>query len=203
MFFITNYFIIFIEIKINKTKNMIKVLFLHGMGGTGISSHHVHEFFRKFEIELISPTVNYQLYINNPHIFNTLKELGDEADMIVGNSMGGYFSYHLSKACGKPSLNFNPAISEVTTSYNWFNQVTDYELHEDQKKKLIYMSTKDYVVDHKEGLNFLKNENLETNVVERLVGETHSLSFPLMLQKIVKFKQEVFREDNDEEFELI
>ena len=64
-----------------------------------------------------------------------MKELAEDVDMIVGNSMGGYFAYHLGKACGKPTLCFNPAISEVTTSYSWFNQVTNYEPNEDQKAR--------------------------------------------------------------------
>jgi len=178
---------------------MIKVLFCHGMGGSGITQEYVLDIFKKFGIELVSPTINYELYINNPHIFNTLKELAYDVDMVVGNSMGGYFSYHLSKACGKPSVNINPAISEVTTSYNWFHRVTDYDLHEDQRKSMIYMSTRDYVVDHDETLNFLGSENLETNITERLIGETHAVSFELMLQKIIQFKREMFGSEGEED----
>lgn len=177
---------------------MIKLLYCHGMGGSGIASPHVTEVFKTFGIELISPTVNYDVFVDNPHIFNTLKEVAQDVDMIVGNSMGGYFSYHLGKACGKPSLNFNPAISEETTSYDWFGGVTNYEPHEDQQKSLIYMSTRDYVVDHDEGLRFLESEGYETNVVERLIGYTHSLSFTLMVQKIISFKNELFGEEKKE-----
>lgn len=188
---------------------MTKVLYCHGMGGMGISNQQVLREFRSRGIELISPTVNYELFIDNPHIFNTLKDLAGDVDMIVGNSMGGFFSYNLSKATGKPSVNFNPAISEITTSYNWFNNVTNYEPSEDQSKTMIYMSTRDFVVDHSAGLKYLESQPdfiKEVDEVERLFGETHSLSFYTIFNKIVEMKNELFGEEfyeitEDEDYE--
>lgn len=166
---------------------MIKVLYCHGMGGEGIQNPKILQVFKSHGIDLISPTINYELFINNPYIFDTMGELADDADIIIGNSMGGYFSYHLGKAFGKPSLCFNPAISEVTTSYNWFNSVTNYEPHDDQKNTLIYMSTKDLVVDHEEGKKFLDNNGFKTDTIEYLEGMNHSLSFEFMFYRILDF----------------
>jgi len=170
---------------------MIKVLYCHGMGGSGINNPKVLNIFKSHGIDLISPTINHSLYIDNPHIFNLQKEIADEVDMIVGNSMGGYFAYHLGKACGKPTLCFNPAISEVTTSYNWFNNVTNYTPSNNQKKTIIYMSTNDNVVDHNYGKIFIEKNGFETDEIEYLDGETHSLPFEIIFEKILNLSIEI------------
>lgn len=180
---------------------MIKALYCHGMGGQGITNPKVLMEFKRKGIELISPTINYELYIGNPYLFDLLKELSKDVDMIVGNSMGGFFSYNLSKSTGKPSVNFNPAISPVTTSYNWFNNVTHYEPSENQSKTNIYMSTRDLIVDHEEGREYLnKQPNFikESDEIEFLYGETHSLSFYTIFNKIVELKNELFGEEEIE-----
>jgi len=167
---------------------MIKVLYCHGMGGEGLSSHgKLVKYFKSIGIEIISPTINYEFFIDNSHIFDTMVELAKDVDVIVGNSMGGYFSYHLGKACGKPTLCFNPAISDVTTSYNWFNNVTNYVPNDDQERTLIYMSTDDNVVDHYQGQRFLENNGFDTDEVEYLEGETHSLPFDIIIENMIKF----------------
>jgi len=178
---------------------MTKVLYCHGMGGFGITNQQVLREFQSRGIELISPTINYELFINNNHLFDTLKELAEDVDMIVGNSMGGFFSYNLSKATGKPSVNFNPAISPITTSYNWFNNVTNYEPSEDQSKSVIYMSTRDFVVDHDAGMEYLDSQPdfiKDSDFIERLEGETHSLSFYTIFNKMIELKNELFGEEN-------
>ena len=169
---------------------MIKVLYCHGMGGDGLSNHRkVVALFKQYGIDIISPTINHSFFINNPFIFDAMKEVAKDVDIIVGNSMGGYFAYHLGKACGKPTLCFNPAISEITTSYSWFNRVTNYEASDEQKKTLILMGTEDDVVDHGYGKRFVERNGFETDEIQDMVGETHGLAF--------------FSEDEDAQFKGI
>jgi len=169
---------------------MIKVLYCHGLGGSGLSHPKILSAFRELGIELISPTIDHEMFIDNPYIFDTMRKLADGVDIIVGNSMGGYFSYHLGKACGKPTLCFNPAISNITTSYNWFNNVTNYEPNETQNKTLVYMATEDGVVDHTQGKRFIEGNGFGTDIIEYLDGETHGLEFQLIFEKIIKFVNE-------------
>lgn len=173
---------------------MIKVLYCHGMGGSGLNTPKVLQIFKSYGIDLVSPTINHSFFIDNPYIFDTMKELANDVDMIVGNSMGGFFAYHLGKACGKPTLCFNPAISEMTTSYNWFNNVTNYEPNENQKRTLIYMATDDDVVDHYHGTKFVKQNGFDTDEIEHLQDETHGLPFELIFEKILEFSRELNRE---------
>lgn len=161
----------------------IRVLYFHGLGGEGLGGR-IESLMWNRGIELISPTIDYGLLKGFNSLFPLVKELGDTVDLIVGNSMGGFFAYHTGKACGKNTLCFNPAISKITTSYNWFGEETTYAPHPKQKQTIILMSTNDKVVDHNEGLKFLVEENYPTNQIDKLHGRTHSLPFTLIFNRI-------------------
>lgn len=179
--------------------NMKKMLYLHGLGGAGLN-RELYPYFIANDIDVISPTVDHELFINNPFLFKTLQHLAQECDFIVGNSMGGYFAYHLGKATGKPTLCFNPAISDKTLSYNWFSKVTDYTPSEIQSNTLIFMGTEDEVVDHKAGMKFLSKENYDENFVKLIQGHGHQLPFGLMRREISKFANNDFEVNEYEEF---
>lgn len=165
-----------------------KVVYFHGLGGNGLNQNQdVLQYFAYFGIDLVSPTVDHQTFMKNPHLFPMLEELCKDADYIVGNSMGGYFAYHLGKSLGKKTLLFNPAISKITTSYNWFNSTTNYTPADDQEDTLLFLATHDDVVDHRQTRAFLTKEGYDTNRVENLVNETHSLDFMLIVNKIFEF----------------
>lgn len=165
-----------------------KILYCHGLGGEGLGAHQeVLRYFAQHGIDMVSPTIDHEHFINNPHIFELMKVLAQDVDYIVGNSMGGYFAYHLGKSLGKPTLLFNPAISKVTTSYSWFNRVTNYTPAEEQKDTLILLATHDDVVDHNHTRRFIESENYDTNRIESLEGMTHSLEFMTIINKMFEF----------------
>jgi len=169
-----------------------KVLFCHGLGGNGLIDHKdVMEYFANRGIDIVSPTIDHQSYIRNPLIFNYFKKISEDCEYIVGNSMGGFFAYHIGKALGKPTLVFNPALSSVTTSYIWFNSSTKYLPASNQKDTLILLSTNDDVVDHRRTKEFLEQETVNqgytTNRVEPLVDMTHNLDFMIIVNEILDF----------------
>jgi hypothetical protein len=166
---------------------MIKVFYAHGMSGTGWSTYRkLVAMFLENGIEIISPTVDYELFADNKYIFPSLLEMAKECDVIVGYSMGGHPAYHLGKALGKPTLLFNPAISKVTMAYNFLNKHTEYTPSESQSETLILMGRFDDVVDHEEGKKFLKEKNYPTDTIE-IIEEGHGLAGDFMIDKVMEF----------------
>lgn len=167
---------------------MKKVLFFHGMGGGEIDEETINYIKKHYDVELISPHIQYDMWTDNPHLFPLINELAKDVDCISGNSMGGYFAYHTAKKLNKPVILFNPAISEKTLSYRLFHNITEKIAGVDNKV-VSNLSTNDTVVDHVATRAFLeKNDKNNTNV--DLNGMTHTLSYNLILSKIINFVKE-------------
>ena len=91
------------QIKIN---SMSKILYLHGLDGS-LSPEKKEVLERYFN--LTAPQLDYR---NTPNMFEKLNRLiqTEKIEAIIGNSMGGCFTYYLSAAHNLPALCFNPAL---------------------------------------------------------------------------------------------
>ncbi len=84
----------------------MRAAFLHGLESKPVSdkSKAVEKIFDYS----YTPAMDYK----NPNMFNeVLQEIKDrKIDLLVGSSMGGWFSYCISTLTGIPTILFNPAL---------------------------------------------------------------------------------------------
>ena len=107
---------------------MQRILYFHGLNGTlSEEKRRILEVF----FDVYAPQLNYEF----DNIDQLIEELLPENtfDAIIGNSMGGYVAYHLSRQLNVPSLLFNPALKERSTEI----QFTPYE-HYGNHLSLVY-----------------------------------------------------------------
>lgn len=164
----------------------MKVLFFHGSGGGSIAE--LGKMFKKQGLDLISPEISYYDFIGNEFMFPMLDKLAKEADVIVGNSMGGWFAYHLGIKNDKQVLLFNPAISNKTQSFKCFNDITpDISNIKLDKTMRVLLSDKDEVVNHEFTRDKLAKTNCSDIRISDMVGEKHNIDFRSMISEIFDF----------------
>ena len=86
----------------------MRVAFFHGLESKPHSEKNI-ELVKHFgESNVYAPAMDYR----DPNLFETvLKEIKErDIQLLIGSSMGGYFSYCLSTITGIPTLLFNPAV---------------------------------------------------------------------------------------------
>jgi esterase/lipase len=83
-----------------------KILYLHGLDGS-LSREKQEALERYFQV--VAPRLDYR---NTPNMFKVLCDwiAFENADAVIGNSMGGCFAYYLSLEYSIPALCFNPAL---------------------------------------------------------------------------------------------
>lgn len=173
----------------------MKLLYFHGSGGGSIAELAKH--FKSEGIELISPEISYFDFIGNEYMFPMLDKLAKEADIIVGNSMGGWFAYHLGIKNNKNILLFNPAISNKTLSHRCFNSITPNIVGLKLNKSMrVLLSDLDEVVDHAKTREKLAATNCDDIRISNLAAEKHNIDFRLMFGEILDYCSTV-KEESD------
>jgi len=166
---------------------MKKVFWFHGLGGT--HEEEVREILKNYKVDFFNPSMDYELNRNNPKFIKYIMEIAKDYDYIIGNSMGGFWAFHVGTLLGKKTILFNPAISEITLSYKWFYKdffKVNKELTKELKEKTdvtLFISTDDTVVNYDKTFEWLNNMGYKYNF-EWLKNETHSLDFNLIFKKI-------------------
>jgi predicted esterase YcpF (UPF0227 family) len=92
----------------------MNILYIHGLNG---SLSGEKEAILKRYGTVQAPTIDYG---NNPDSILSLYNIYKDAkiDLIMGSSMGGFVSYHLSKLLQLPALVFNPALASRSVFQN-------------------------------------------------------------------------------------
>ena len=85
---------------------MLRILYLHGLDGS-LSPEKKEVLEHYFDV--IAPQLDYR---NTPDMYEKLNQLiqTEKIEAIIGNSMGGCFTYYLSAVHNLPALVFNPAL---------------------------------------------------------------------------------------------
>lgn len=173
----------------------MKLLYFHGSGGGSLAELTKH--FKKEGIELISPEISYFDFVGNEHMFPMLDKLAKDADVIVGNSMGGWFAYHLGIKNNKDILLFNPAISNKTLSHRCFKSITpDIEGIKLDKTIRVLLSDLDEVVDHAKTRETLANTNCDDIRISNLAAEKHNIDFRLMVGEMFDYCSTIKEDTN-------
>lgn len=83
----------------------MKIAYLHGLESDCIGPKNI---FLKTLGEVYDPCINYKEKGIYQKIRDEIKEF--QPDVIMGSSMGGYFSYEIAKELNIPALLFNPGL---------------------------------------------------------------------------------------------
>ncbi len=166
------------------------IIYIHGFGGSGEGSkaRAFREYFRSIGIPFIAPSLSYV-----PDLaIATLEELIRSYDhnvMLIGSSLGGYYSIYLAHKYDVRSVLLNPSIYPFDTlrrslgdapnfydnsSFEWndahIEMLTKYRIENPSPKNFLLLLQKgDELLDYREALAYL--EGAETVMDE---GGNHS-----------------------------
>ncbi|MDE6678972.1 MAG: hypothetical protein K2K02_08010, partial [Ruminococcus sp.] len=84
----------------------MRILNIHGYKGNPENS--AYHALKNIDCEVVSPTVRYDYEEPEKIIEKLRKMFGNECDVIVGTSLGGFFGAVLSVRLGVPVILVNP-----------------------------------------------------------------------------------------------
>lgn len=158
----------------------MNILYIHGLNGS-LSPEKRIILERYGNVQ--SPAIDYE---NNPDsilwIYDQYKDA--EIDIIMGNSMGGFATYHLSKLFNIPALLFNPALAGRSA----FQNIPD-TFETNGSHISIVLGSKDSVVNPKHTLIFLGdllNQQQDYNISIRHDLE-HRIPVNVFEEEVISF----------------
>ncbi len=157
----------------------MNLLYLHGLDSK--LSPEKKAILEKFGT-VHAPDLNY--YTNPNAIETILKAVkGEQIDVVMGSSMGGFAAYHVANALEKPAMMFNPALVE--------RSVTQHIPPTENVNRLqhIVLGQVDEVVSPFDTLDFLKGQfNPVTHVHIHLVpGLGHNIPVEFFEKEVGAF----------------
>lgn len=162
----------------------MKIVYIHGLDSK--LSPEKREILEKFGT-VLSPDINY--YNNTKSIATIIHEVeGENPDVIIGSSMGGFAAYYVSTALHKPALMFNPALAERTVE----QEVPKGEIKNRQLKQFL-LGAIDDVVNPGKTLNFIAeayNEHTDFHL-HILPGLTHNIPLDVFEAEVKSFLEKV------------
>lgn len=162
----------------------MKIVYIHGLDSK--LSPEKREILEKFGT-VISPDINY--YNNTKTIETILEKLeGEEPDVIIGSSMGGFATYYVSTVLKKPALMFNPALAERSVE----QEVPEAKIEEKQLKQFL-LGAIDDVVNPAKTLKFIAeayNEHTDFHL-HILPGLTHNIPLDVFEAEVRSFLEKV------------
>ncbi len=170
------------------------IIYIHGYGssGKGVKAKLFKEYFKSQDTPYISPSLSYV-----PELaIDTLEQLIESCDdevMLIGSSLGGFYSIYLAEKYGLKAVLINPAVDSPTTlkrrilplngmatnyfdnsCYEWtqkhINMLLNYRVKEIKNGEYLLLLQKgDDVLDYKDALEKLPNAK---SIVQE--GGTHT-----------------------------
>ncbi len=83
------------------------MLYLHGYRSQPFPAKT--DVLARYLGEVVAPTLDYDRGVR----FAEMESLAQQADVLVGSSLGGLLAFHLSERLGRPALLFNPALHPI------------------------------------------------------------------------------------------
>lgn len=104
----------------------MKILHLHGYKGS--PNTNIINYLRKLGFEVEGPAFDYD---NQTNLFMNI--INKDFDFIIGNSLGGYIAYHISKYKGVPAICINPPlymdlVSDINIPSNITNNIQNFNI---------------------------------------------------------------------------
>ena len=142
----------------------MKILHLHGYKGS--PNTNIINYLRKLGFEVEGPAFDYD---NEPDLFMDI--INKDFDFIIGNSLGGYIAYHVSKYKGVPAICINPPL--------YMDLALDIKLPLDMTNKIqnfnidVVVGMEDDVVNPLKVITWLM-ENHESSNLHMINGMGHN-----------------------------
>ena len=126
----------------------MKVSYIHGLESPSIGpkSTWLHDVSDAY-----IPSVNYK----DPSSFERILNECKGSKLIIGSSMGGYFSYLISQHLGIPTLLFNPAVIDRT-----FDPSVRESDNPKRAKHIVYLGKKDNVISGSKVKKWFSNNGI-------------------------------------------
>ena len=162
----------------------MKIVYIHGLDSK--LSPEKREILEKFGT-VISPDINY--YDNPKSIDTIIREVeGEDPDVIIGSSIGGFATYYVSTALQKPALMFNPALAERSVK----QEVPQVEINTPLFKQFLLGAIDDVVIPGRT-LNFIAeayNEHTDFHIHIQ-PGLTHNIPLDVFEAEVKSFLDKV------------
>lgn len=162
----------------------MRIVYFHGWKGN--FNEAKYKILSKFGDDVHYPEINYQNSKNLINAFSNEIYGNGVPTLVVGNSLGGYFAYHISNIVRCPALMFNPAF--------YFKNGGDirpnlgYSNNPDPQKQFI-ISLKDEELDVKRTLKFFKECNFEESMVKIYEDLGHQIPLDVFENDFSEFRE--------------
>lgn len=154
----------------------MKIFFLHGLESDGLSKSK-RKAIESLGHEVHAPLINYK---KGSVFYGLIKQIEDyKPDLIMGSSIGGRLSYHISNKLKIDAILFNPAIDQEKS--NKYQPIP--EKNPRHKNQLFVFGAKDTVVPPEHTKSVLPND-IHYYTVDNM---RHRISASEIKKSLIKF----------------
>ena len=150
----------------------IRVAYLHGLESKGYGQKN--DWLREKFVDVLDPIIDYKKNNIFSYMFSMVKEFNP--NIIVGSSMGGRFSYHISNHLKCNTILFNPALVSNNPLVN-STKIIEYNGRLDNYHNVI-LGEKDLIVDPIETEKYLR-KNAKNNYSIRKFSHGHRTPYKI------------------------
>ncbi len=132
----------------------IKLLYLHGLDGS--QNKEQLDYLKELGFDVIAPEINYR----KEKCWSKLVEM--DFDVVVGHSMGSYFSFYLSNIKKLPCFMFMPCFDKAIQKLQPLSEeILELPVY---KNKYALIGSLDRSINRKIQKEMLNNDNIKTYV---------------------------------------
>lgn len=157
------------------------ILYLHGLDG---SLNEEKRAALEQHFVVIAPQINYR---EQTDVFDNLSAILQQnmhTKAVIGNSMGGLFSYHLSQKHALPALLFNPALPLNSLGFSFPDSPTNRAF------TIFVLGGKDTVVPAMDNANWIIRNNKNENFIMKWYNKMeHRVDIDTFTHEINEFAQ--------------
>lgn len=130
----------------------MNILYLHGLDSKLNSEKR--KILEKFG-NVFAPDLDYY---NDEKAIDSIQKLfpGEEMNVVIGSSMGGFAGYHVANILNKPALLFNPALQKRSVQ----QVIPEYESRDSVLRKIV-LGQLDEVVNPADTLLYISENDLQ------------------------------------------
>ena len=155
----------------------MKIAYLHGLESNNIGPKN--DWLRTIA-DIYDPLIDYK----KPGIYQDIKEdvIALQPDLLIGSSMGGYFSFTLAKELNIPAVLFNPALHSRSMQPDMQgNESAAYK-----PKMCFVFGEKDEIIDPYKTIELIAKDGYESNDY-MILPHGHKTDFALFKKAIEDF----------------
>lgn len=162
-----------------------KIAFLHGLESN--NSGPKNDWLRTIA-EVYDPLIDYRQSMIFQKIKNEIIEF--KPKLIIGSSMGGFFSYELAKELNIPAVLFNPALHSRTFTPD----MTGMERGKFRPEMVFILGLDDDIINPLETINIVSEDGYtKENIV--ILPHVHRTPYEVFVREIESFCKDILPTD--------